>query len=866
MDGHDAPLRILLIDDSPADLALNIRALRDLGRPVVTDTVCTGPALRAALQAFSPDVILSDFSMPGFSGQEALAIAGELAPDIPFIYVSGTIGEELAIEAMQRGAVDYVLKDNLRRLPPAIDRALMGAERQRGHRAMQKALRESEERFRTLVENTRDWIWESDAAGCIVYSNGGVRGVLGLQPADVLGRPALDFIVDEDRSKVAAARAKHAADQRGWYGWITRWRHRDGSVRMLDSSAEAIVDDGGAFLGFRGIDRDVTLRFRQEERIQRQARVQAVLSAHGNAVLHAADADELLEETCRVAVEQGQFKAAVIGRRISEDLLGMSNYHGDARIIELIEAMGPVPLAPTTDPLVEQRPSVRAFRLGERIITPDYDNSDIPVTLRDAMRHAGVGAQIVLPIGRPPWAVLGLFSETPRHFDEDEIALLDRLTAQIDYARDFITKSERLQHMAYHHPVTGLPSRNAFAEAIVARLAQGRQVVVMADVVRFRHFNHSRGRAFGDRLLTAVGARLKSLVPEHALFCHPGDDAFLFAYPAGSGMATAMAEVEDVLAECCRAPFLVDGELVDVRLQAGVLMAPDHGDSADAVERNLAAVLAEARGSDQPVHAFTEALRLRSVTRASIERDLRDALARSEFELFLQPKFLAATQVLTGAEALIRWRHPSRGLVSPAEFIPLLEETGMILEVGSWVRREALAIWGHWRDKGHAGLRLAVNVSARELRHVSFVPDCAALLGSQGARHGLDIEITESMVMDDIDKSIRSLQALRSLGCRIAIDDFGTGYSSLNYLSRLPADTLKIDQSFVSALATSADTLALVTNIIGLAHSLGLKVVAEGVEDEEQAKLLRLLRCDELQGYHFGRPVPVADFERQYLG
>jgi EAL domain-containing protein (putative c-di-GMP-specific phosphodiesterase class I) len=172
-----------------------------------------------------------------------------------------------------------------------------------------------------------------------------------------------------------------------------------------------------------------------------------------------------------------------------------------------------------------------------------------------------------------------------------------------------------------------------------------------------------------------------------------------------------------------------------------------------------------------------------------------------------------------------------------------------VIEVGAWVREEGLRIWKEWQEAGHAGLRIAVNVSARELRHTAFVHRCSELLEPYFGDHGLDIEITESMLMDDISKSVHVLQSLRSLGCKIGIDDFGTGYSSLNYLSRLPADTLKIDQSFTNAIALSADTLSLVTNIISLAHSLGLSVVAEGVEDEEQAKLLRLLRCDELQGY-----------------
>jgi EAL domain-containing protein (putative c-di-GMP-specific phosphodiesterase class I) len=276
-------------------------------------------------------------------------------------------------------------------------------------------------------------------------------------------------------------------------------------------------------------------------------------------------------------------------------------------------------------------------------------------------------------------------------------------------------------------------------------------------------------------------------------------------------------------------------------------------------------VLAEAQKRDRPVLAFNEELRSRASRRVELERDLRNALATDAFELYLQPKFGAASQRLTGAEALLRWRHPQRGMISPAEFIPVLEESGLIIEVGAWVRRTALGISRRWRDAGQAGLRIAVNVSARELRQLNFISECEEMFIPFIGEHDLDIEITESMLMDDIGQSIQILQALRDLGCKVAIDDFGTGYSSLNYLSRLPADTLKIDQSFVALLALSPDTLSLVTNIIGLAHSLGLKVCAEGVEDDEQAKLLRLLRCDELQGYLLGRPIPLAEFEKTFL-
>ena len=856
----EEPLRVLMVDDNAADLELNERALRDLGRRIRTRAVCTEAGLRDALATFNPDVILSDFSMPGFSGQEALEISRDLAPDIPFIFVSGTIGEELAIDAMQRGASDYVLKDNLRRLQPAIERALRAAEQARERKRMQRALSASEERFRAIVETTEDWIWEIDAQRRHVYSNGSVVKLLGRSPSELIGRDALEFMVEEDRRMLEEALPTLERTRRGWQGWVLRWRHADGSVRLLESSAQPLLDDEGRLAGYRGIDRDVTVRMQQAQKIQQLARIQAVLSAHGNAVLRARDADQLLAMTCRVAVEQGHFHAAMIFRPDAEGALAPSSSYGDERVIGYVEGLGPMRLDGED---ADARLPARAFRLNRLVAIPDFAMSESP--LRNAFRAAGVAAQVALPIGSPPWAVLSLLSAAPQGYDAEEVALLERLTGQIDYARDFIAKSERLEYLAYNNPVTGLPNRTAFGESIGPRLAQGQQVLAMADIDRFRYFNNSRGRHFGDQLLSDVGTRLRSFLPEEALFTHPGDDAFLFAYGADEDMQAAIAHVQSIVDNCCAQPFLVEGEEVMVRMHASVLLGPSQADSAEAIERGLVAVLAEARQHDQPVMPFTEEVRRRSEQRAELERDLRGAIAQEQFELFLQPKFNAASHRLVGAEALIRWRHPERGMISPAQFIPALEETGLVIEVGAWVRREGLRIWKEWQSLGHDGLRIAVNVSARELRHADFVAQCSELLEPHLGEHGLDIEITESMLMDDISKSVHVLQALRGLGCKIGIDDFGTGYSSLNYLSRLPADTLKIDQSFTNAIALSADTLSLVTNIISLAHSLGLSVVAEGVEEEEQAKLLRLLRCDELQGYHLGRPMPVGDFRAKFL-
>jgi EAL domain-containing protein (putative c-di-GMP-specific phosphodiesterase class I) len=309
---------------------------------------------------------------------------------------------------------------------------------------------------------------------------------------------------------------------------------------------------------------------------------------------------------------------------------------------------------------------------------------------------------------------------------------------------------------------------------------------------------------------------------------------------------------------------VVQGERIHVGLRAGMAIGPGQGDDADVLERHARVALADATSRDVTLRCYSIELSQRTVRRMALERDLRHAVDARQFVLYFQPKFDAVDGRLVGAEALIRWNHPVEGLVSPAEFVPVLEDTGLLVDVGRWVMAEAIATAQAWR-RHHPGLRLAVNVSARELRHANFLDACRELLAPFEGDAPIDIEITESVIVDDVEQSVQLLQGLRALGCRIAIDDFGTGYSSLNYLVRLPVDTLKIDRSFVAMLERSPETVTLVANTIGLAHSLGLDVVAEGVETEEQAAHLRRLGCELLQGYLLGRPLPADAFVSRLL-
>jgi PAS domain S-box-containing protein len=858
---HEPILRVLLVEDSVEDSELLIRALRDLHRPISTSRVASEAELREALSEFLPHLVLSDHSMPGFSGHEALRIVQETAPQLPFIFVSGTIGEEAAIEALQRGATDYVLKDNLRRLPTAIQNALRTASEREELDRTERALRASEERFRAIVESTEDWVWEMSLDGRLTYTNGSVKSLLGYSPASLAQQDVLELLLPEDATAFRDAFPGLIAQRRGWRNWLLRWRHRDGSTRWLESTARPLLDEDGNLVGYRGIDRDITLRIQQEEKIRQLARIHAVLSALGTAILRSRDTSSLLDLACRLAVEQGQFHAAIIGVPTADGKLAVITCSGDPAVVATLRKFSPAEL---DVPFENQWPSVRAFLERRPVIHSELEQAGLPEALYTELVRGGVAAQVALPVGNPPWAVLCLFAQETKDFDAEEMALLERMADEIDYARDFIAKSERLEFLAYKDPVTGLPNRSAFEAAFNAALKEGPQLAGAIALVRSDQLSDARGRSFADDLLVALGRRLQQHFGD-GLFAHGGPHSFLVAQSGQCAMPQCVADIERRLHNSAAEPLVIDGEQIHFSLRCGLALAPDNGANFDAIERSALAALAEAGRRNVSVLDYSDELRHRAERRLMLERELRVALAERQFVLFLQPKFDTRSRRLSGAEALLRWRHPQHGLISPAEFVPLLEETGLIIEAGRWVMATALEILHRWRSTGLGDHRIAVNVSARELREQGYVDACRELMEQHHHEHGLDIEVTESLLIEDIRHNIHVLHCLRDLGCRIAIDDFGTGYSSLNYLSRLPADVLKIDQSFTRQIASSPDTLALVTNIIALAHSLDLKVVAEGVEEEEQDKLLRLLRCDELQGYLLGRPVPVEEFEKLYL-
>ncbi len=436
---------------------------------------------------------------------------------------------------------------------------------------------------------------------------------------------------------------------------------------------------------------------------------------------------------------------------------------------------------------------------------------------------------------------------------------------------------ERLRTLALYDPLTGLPNREFFREQFGHSLAHAERIgrplaVMMLDIDRFKRINETFGHGAGDQLLKEVGARLAQtlrdadyvtradFVPADQNLARLGGDEFTI-------MLASLAQPEDVakvarrILEMVARPIMLNGEETVVTASIGIAVYPADGADTDTLLKNAdsAMYFAKEQGKNN-YQFFSSTMNARSFQKLSLENGLRKALERDELRLHYQPKIDALSGRISGVEALIRWQHPDLGMVAPNDFVPLAEETGLIVPIGEWVLHTACAQLARWHAAGHAGLTVAVNMASPNFAQKDFVETVAATIHGAGvAPDAVEIEVTESVLMQDMKATIAKLTALKASGVQLSVDDFGTGYSSLAYLKKFPIDTLKIDRSFVRDVIGSREDSAITTAIIALGQSLGLQVVAEGVETEEQAAFLRQKGCHLMQGYLFGRPVPAAE-------
>ncbi len=671
--------------------------------------------------------------------------------------------------------------------------------------------------------------------------------------------------------RVRACLAAPVASLKSVYGWICLAdklgadAFNDEDERLLTTLAAQvgrIYENGTLYAQVRRhaarLQNEVTERKQAEIRIQRLNRVYAMLSGINALIVRVRDRDELFRQACRLAVEHGRFQLAWVGwvDAAAKEIVPAA-WAGEE---ESFARLTRFPLQSVAGADID----VIAASIRSRVpVAIDIDAQVTGLPYRDEMlaRDFHSAAGLPLLVNDDAVAFLAFYTDESGFFDEAEMRLLSELAADLSFALDHIEKEERLDYLARYDSLTGLANRVLFEERLSqyvnAAVHGGRKLaVVVTDIERFKTVNDTLGRHVGDGVLKQVSRRFVACIGNASEIARIGGDQFAAVLPDVVDEDDVIRTIERWRRESFGAPFAANGGDLRLSAKAGIALLPDDGADADTLLRKAEAALNKAKATGDPYLFYAQQMTERVVEKLALESRLRRALEADEFVLYYQTKVDIETRRIVGVEALIRWQSPESGLVLPAKFIPVMEETGMILDAGAWALRRAAQDRARWREQGANPPRIAVNISAVQLRKPDFVATVEQALGAFATDPGIDLEVTESLIMQDVEGNIAKLEALRGRGLTIAIDDFGTGYSSLAYLAKLPVETLKIDGSFIGAILDSPDAMTLVSTMIALAHSLELVVVAECVEQEEQAKILRLLRCNQMQGYLIGRPLP----------
>ncbi len=601
-----------------------------------------------------------------------------------------------------------------------------------------------------------------------------------------------------------------------------------------------------------------------DRQIENMLRVNRTLSGINTLIVRVQEKQELFREACRIAVESGHFPWAWIATtdpdngqlRLQESHGGNDALHAD------IEALLQAGAIASDTGLLQQ-----VMRTGEPLVVPNLRSISVATNQEHnslhLLRTTGLQSLVILPLldaGRVA-GVMALHSEFTGFFNTQEMQLLNEMAGDIGFAIGHIDKNATLEYLAYYDELTGLPNRSLFMERFGRQLqATARQggvvALVLGNVQRFRMVNETFGRHVGDELLRQLATRMTatSLFPEN--LSRINSDSFA-CFMAGEDIQTLGHQVQSLFGPVVDQPFVFGEQSVSVEVTIAAAIFPLDGATGETLMANAETALRKAKATRSPFMYYEAGMNARVAETLELAHRLRRAVDHGELELHYQPKVDFAERQIHGVEALMRWRDPQRGLVPPAQFIPLMEEIGLIRQAGAWALRQAASDLARWHAMGLQVPRCAVNVSAIQLRDKDFVKTVVdAVAGAGAVGPMLDIELTESLLMHDVEQTRIVLDMLRSVGVKVAVDDFGTGYSSLAYLARLPINALKIDRAFIMEMEEGNQDVTIVAAIISLAHSLNLEVIAEGVETETQAAILQRLHCDLMQGYLFSKPVP----------
>ena len=690
-------------------------------------------------------------------------------------------------------------------------------------------LRASRERFELAVRGSRDGIWDWDVRSNAVYYSPRFHELLGLAPGDLDGTiEAWEGRIHEADRDAARSALRDALEHGTPYRTQFRLATKRGGDRWFLARGECLRDAGGRPLRIAGSITDITQYREAEEAFRRSQTVYSRLF-------------DTTRDGLMVTAADGEIVDA------NPALLRLLGYS--------LEELRQLPRHALTPAEWESRDQRAVAQSMARGYADQYE--------KEYLRADGTR----LPVEIRVWSV--------RNEDSESIQLF----AAVRDLSERKLAEQRIRRLAFFDALTGLPNRQLFQsrleEAIdVARGAGLLVAVLFIDLDRFKQVNDSLGHTAGDRLLAAVARRFGEAVRREDLIGRPGDgdDGFSVSRLGGDEFTVVLsveerehaAAVARRLQQMLREPFRVDYHEVFLAASIGIAMFPDDGEDAETLTRNADTAMYHAKESGRGIHLFySDSMNVSGLRKLELEASLRRSLEEGGLRVNFQAQIDAASGHVSGCEALLRWDPPDSEPVAPAEFIPIAEETGLIVPLGEWVLRESCRLVRSWEDAGLEPIPLSVNVSARQFRTNAFPELIESVLAETGlAPERLEIEITESVFLVDGEAVTQLFQRVQDLGVKIALDDFGTGYSALNYLRRFPIDRVKIDQSFVRELTSEGPTRALIEAIISMAHSLGMTVIAEGVELPEQAEILRESGCDGLQGYLFGRPMPPEEFER----
>ncbi|MEO6697092.1 MAG: EAL domain-containing protein, partial [Gammaproteobacteria bacterium] len=505
---------------------------------------------------------------------------------------------------------------------------------------------------------------------------------------------------------------------------------------------------------------------------------------------------------------------------------------------------------------------------GELVVVENIQIHPYWESYKELAAEAGLGSCWSKPVRAASGKVLGTFAIYHRETstpNESDIALIEQAANIVSIAIERKEAERRIMYLASHDALTDLPNRNLLQDriqqAIVqARRSNGQGAVLFIDLDHFKIINDSLGHDVGDLLLKAVAERIVPSLRSEDTAARQGGDEFIVVLPSVANAQAAGTVAQKLLAELM-APYQIKEYELHTSASIGIAVFPDDGEDVDTLLKNSDTAMYHAKEAGRNnCQFFARQMNQLAAERQSLGTDLRHALERNELLLHFQPMVDMASGKLAGLEVLLRWQHPEQGLISPLKFISLAEEAGLIVPIGEWVLRSVCMQLKAWQGQGYDVPRLAINLSARQFRQKALAETIARILGETGVEaRFVELEITESVLMENTDVVVETLRKLNDMGLEISIDDFGTGYSSLSYLKRFPINKLKIDRSFVQDIATDPNDAAIVTAIIAMAHSLQMKVIAEGVETEEQLAFLGREGCDQYQGYCFSKPLSASE-------